>query len=170
MKRKQKDTIMLTIDSSTKKTGICVWKNAVYKEHLLVNYDPAEVKDIECSKMADRFPLMSHDILAILNKYKPQIIYIEDEVVARNMDTCRFLFRLQGVIEGWALEHDCEFNTVRPSEWRAVCFNQGNKKRKELKALAIAYVKEHYGLDVTDDEADAICIGVYAKSLFGIKE
>lgn len=165
-----KDTIMLTIDSSTKKTGICIWKNAEYQEHFLINYDPAETKNKEDKKMENRFPKMCYDILNILNKYKPQIIYIEDEVVTRNMDTCRFLFRLQGVIEGWALMNDCEFNTVRPTTWRAACgFNQGKKKKRdELKIMSITYVKDHFGLNVTDDEADSICIGVYAKSLFGI--
>lgn len=166
-----KETIMLTIDSSTKKTGICIWENAQYQDHILINYDPDDNKNDDYSTMDKRFPAMCHDILDILDIYRPSIIYIEDEVVTRNMNTCRFLFRLQGVIEGWAMQHDCEFNTVRPTQWRAACgILQGKKKRNELKALAIAYVKEHFNLDVTDDVADAICIGVYAKRLFGIEE
>ncbi len=172
--KNNKQITMLTIDSSTKKTGICIWINGKYKKHLLVNYDEKDNKgkpwQKDCKTMDTRYPLMVHDIWDILNRYNPQIIYIEDEVVTRNMDTCRFLFRLQGVVEGWALSHNCEFNTVRPTSWRAACgFKQGKgHNRDDLKKQAIAFIKEHYGFDVTDDEADAICIGHYVLKLFNI--
>lgn len=155
------DTIMLTIDSSTKKTGICVWKNGTYLTHHLIDHEKEKC-------MKDRYPLMCQDLITILETYKPNILYIEDEVVTRNMDTCRFLFRLQGIIEGWCIVHNCEFNTVRPSQWRKACnFKQGQgQKRKELKEQSISFVKKKLNKDVTDDEADSICIGYYVLDLF----
>lgn len=157
-----KDTIMLTIDSSTKKTGIAIWKNAKHEDSLLIDFS-------KIASMEERFPLICKEIISTLDKYQPTIIYIEEEVVARNMSTCRFLFRLQGVIEGWCIFHDCEFNTVRPSTWRKACgFSQGKKKRAELKQLAIMYVRENYSLDTTEDVAEAICIGDYALRLFDV--
>ncbi|CAB1252242.1 protein of unknown function [Ruminococcaceae bacterium BL-6] len=39
-------------------------------------------------------------------------------------------------------------------------FTQGrNVKRVELKQQAKNYVKQHFNKDVSEDEADAICIG-----------
>jgi hypothetical protein len=57
--------------------------------------------------------------------------------------------------------NDCEFNTIRPTEFRKeLDFVQGkNVKREELKQQAINYVKKIYNLEVNDDVADAICIG-----------
>lgn len=172
----KKQTIMLSIDSSTKKTGIAVWENGRYRKHYLINYDEKDrtkndpLKPL-CKKMDSRYVLMVKDILKILENYKPSIIYIEDEVVTRNMNTCRFLFRLQGLIECWCINNDCEFNTVRPTVWRKACgFSQGkNKKREQLKEQSVNYIKKMLHLTVTDDEADAICIGIYALKLFNIK-
>ncbi len=57
-------------------------------------------------------------------------------------------------------ETGCGFNKFLPAEWRKIVgLPMGKKKRAELKAEAVAYVKEQYGLDVGDDEAEAICIG-----------
>lgn len=40
-----------------------------------------------------------------------------------------------------------------------------NRKREEYKELSKQYVLDKFGLDVTDDESDSICIGVaYVKT------
>jgi len=44
--------------------------------------------------------------------------------------------------------------------------DQGKKKREELKQMSIDYVKNHFNVDVNDDVADAICIGVAYDSMF----
>ena len=48
---------------------------------------------------------------------------------------------------------------MSPSHWRKVLGGNFGRKREEQKAAAIQYVKEKCGLEVTSDEADAICIG-----------
>lgn len=161
--KKQKDIIMLTIDSSTTKTGIAVFVNGKYTTVHLINLE-------EYKTMDERFCIMGKEIIKILGKYNPQIIYIEETVVVRNPATQRFLTRLQGVIYGWAIMNNCEISTVRPSEWRkALNFNQGkNIKRENLKKQAIDYINDHYKILVSDDEAEAICIGLYALNLFNI--
>lgn len=175
MNKKTKETIMFTIDSSTKKTGVTIWKNAKYFKTILINYDSNDHKDDkelkkQCEQMNTRYPLMVNAILDLLYQYKPSIIYVEDEVVTRNMDACRFLFRLQGAIEGWAILNNCEFNTVRPTEWRKACdFKQGRgQKRSELKQQSIDYVKKLFNLELTDDEADSVCVGLYVLKKFNL--
>ncbi|RKI83700.1 hypothetical protein D7V90_07340 [bacterium 1xD42-87] len=119
--------------------------------------------------MDSRFEEMSHRLWTILDLYKPHIVYVEETVVLRNAQTQRFLTRLQGVIYAWCINHDCEFNTIRPTSWRKVInMSQGkNVKREQLKEQAIQYVKEHYDLNVGDDEADAICIGDAVIKMYG---
>jgi Holliday junction resolvasome RuvABC endonuclease subunit len=146
---------MITIDSSTKKSGIAIFDNGIYKEHILLDYE----KD---NNMDSRFLKMTTEIMKILKTYEPDIIYIEEVVVDRNMHSIRFLARLIGVVYGYSLLKDCEFNTIRPTEWRSqLNFVQGTgHKRDDLKQQAIDYVKKEFNLDVNDDEADAICIGL----------
>jgi len=47
------------------------------------------------------------------------------------------------------------------STWRKrLGFRQGSKiKRSELKQQAHDYVVEHFGIETSEDECDAICIG-----------
>ena len=156
------DTKLVTIDSSSNKSGVAWFVNGIYKEHCLLN----------CSRyknMDERFEYMSKEIWMALNEYKPDIVYIEETVVLRNAQTQRFLTRLQGVVYAWCMNHNCEFNTIRPTSWRsAIGMKQGrNIKRDQLKEQAVKYVLEKYGLSVGDDEAESICIGDAVLKMFG---
>lgn len=155
---------LLTIDSSTNKSGVACFYNGKYNAHHL----------LDCSKdknMDIRFKEMSRKLWRILDIYKPNIVYVEETVVLRNAQTQRFLTRLQGVIYAWCINHDCEFNTIRPTSWRKhLSFSQGkNIKREQLKEQSKKYVLEHYKLNVGDDEADAICIADAVIKMFGEK-
>ena len=149
------ETKLVTIDGSTQKTGIAYFCNGKYVEHILLDFS----KD---KNMESRFESMSKEIWKRLDEYRPNIIYIEETYMANNPQTSKILTRLQGVVYAWCrcLEYNCEFNTIRPTQWRKqLKFQQGkNVKREQLKEQSIRYVLENYGLKVTDDEADAICI------------
>lgn len=144
---------LLTIDGSTQKTGIAYFCNGKYIEHILLDYS----KD---KKIESRFESMAKGIWKTLNEYRPNIIYIEETYTARNPQTTKVLTRLQGIVYAWCMNNECEFNTIRPSEWRKwLNFTQNkNVKREQLKEQSIKYILDNYGLEVTDDEADAICI------------
>ena len=144
---------LITIDGSTQKPGIAYFCNGKYKSHHLLNYE--KDKNID-----SRFESMSNGIWSILDIYKPNIIYMEETYTARNPQTTKVLTRLQGVVYAWCMKHECEFNTIKPSQWRKqLSFVQNkNVKREQLKEQAIQYVSNNYGLNVSDDEADAICI------------
>lgn len=47
---------------------------------------------------------------------------------------------------------------VSPNEWRSGLFGHGNANKQH----AINYVAMNYGIEVTHDEAEAICIGRFA--------
>lgn len=151
---------MLAIDSSTTKSGIAIFNNGAYQESLLL--DCSNFKNME-----DRFKEMSLKLIHILDTYKPYIIYIEETVVNRNVAVQRFLTRLQGVIYGYCVLNDCEFNTIRPTSWRKLAgINQKGIKREALKKHAIDAVHERLGIIVGDDEAEAILIGIAALELY----
>ena len=71
-----------------------------------------------------------------------------------------------GAIWGYCILNDIAIEPILPSEWRTVLdINKPKADRPEYKRRAIKYVKDNFGLDVSDDEADAICIGVAANLL-----
>ena len=145
--------VMLTLDTSTTSSGIAIFHNGILQKANLINL--SNEKDSE-----KRVKQMALELLELLNLYCPQIIYIEDVKVVRNAITMRQLMRIQGVILGWSLQHDCEFNIIAPTVWRKILsFEQGKMERNELKMKAIEYVKEKYEIETNDDVAEAICIG-----------
>ena len=54
-----------------------------------------------------------------------------------------------------------KFKIMSPSQWRKILgFSIGPKvTRPELKAQSVEYVKREFGIECTDDESDAVCIG-----------
>lgn len=155
------DCYMVSIDASTKKSGVAVFKNGNLEKSFVINFEKEK-------NITNRLPLMASALLKTLEDISPSIVYIEDTYAKNNISTQQFLMRLQGVVFGWCLKNDCEFNTVLPSTWRKkLNFKQGkNVKREELKQKAVDFVKEKYKKDVLDDEAEAICIGLYAIKRF----
>lgn len=143
------------------KSGIAYFCNGKYKAHHLLDYS----KD---KNMESRFESMAKGIWTLLDMYRPNIIYIEETYMANNAKTMRILTRLQGVVYAWAMNHGCEFNTITPVSWRKqLSFAQGNKvKRTELKKQSVEYIKTKYDINVTDDEADAICIADAVLKIF----
>ena len=77
-----------------------------------------------------------------------------------NAQTMKILTRLQGEVYAWWINNKWKFNTITPKAWRKLLdFNQGKDvKREQAKTQSIEYVMEHYNMNVTDDEADSICI------------
>ena len=156
------DIRLVSIDGSTQKTGIAYFCNGKYVEHILLDFS----KD---KNMENRFESMSKEIWKKLDDYRPNIIYIEETYLANNPQTTKILTRLQGVVYAWCINNNCEFNTIRPNQWRKNLnfdLSKGNK-RQQLKEQAIKYVLENYRLEVTDDEADAICISDAVIKMFG---
>lgn len=150
---------MISLDSSTTHTGYAVWDDGELTNTGLLQYTGSNI-DI-------RFTDMCRAIIHLLDQTKPNIIYIEETVVARNVQVQRYLTRLQGVIYAWALMNGAEFVTIRPTEWRKLVGITGKHKRAELKLLAVSMVENLYNIrPQSDDEAEAILIGQAAINKF----
>jgi len=163
-----KETTLLSLDTSSTKTGWAIFKNGIYKESGVLDW--SHVKETE-----DRLLLMYIDIIQHIDKYEPDILVIEKDVVGsgkkQNMSTINTLVKLIGGV--WAycilLNMDTpmnfqtgEFNIFyieyTPSEWRSLVGITA-RKRDDCKAASIKRIKDVYNLNVDDNEADAINIG-----------
>lgn len=150
------------IDASTNKTGISLFIDGGYSGHMLI--DLHKIKDSNI-----RVPKMMKEIKDVLDYYEPDIIVMEECLLKTNIATVKLLSYLAGAIISWAADNQVEFRFQLPSEWRKrVEIVQGPKTpRDKLKQEAIDMVKEKFGIDVTDDEAEAVLI---AHSVFcGVK-
>ena len=146
-------TRLISIDPSTKASGV-----ATFDDAKLVNYQLFQYNDADAD---DRIDKMGRDLLSYLKKQKPDMIYIEHpQGHGSNVKLVAMICELLGIVRAYAIEKKIEYKELSPSEWRKYCgFNQGKKKRAELKQMSIDYVKKNYDIDVGNDEADAIALG-----------
>lgn len=147
------------IDASTTCTGISYFKNGKLIDH--------EIIDLKKNKNAElRIKEMFISITTSISKHKPDVIYYEDNYQKINPKTTKQLTLVMGATWGYCVQNNIAIEPILPSEWRdTIGINKPKADRKIYKQRAMDYVKNNFGLDVGDDEADAICIGVAANLL-----
>lgn len=148
---------ILGLDTSTTSTGY-----AVFDDEKLISY--GTIKTPKKADLLDKIIYIEEQIKQIMKAKKVEFIVIEELAVMRSANTTRALAGLLYHLLVEFRKRELLTVKVRPSEWRSVSGIKG-KGRKELKDNAIAYVKSKYGIDVNDDEADAILIARYGTTL-----
>lgn len=156
---------VLAFDQSTKISAYSFWKHDKY----------VEVDVIDLHKMKDtseRVRAMGVELCKTIEKYKPDIVVIEEVAQQSNAMTLKLLARIQGVIIGFCAAHDIKTYIIEPSKWRsALGFKQGSGvKRAELKQQSIDYITDKYKLNLTEDECEALCIGEAAHKVFDFED
>lgn len=153
---------VLSMDQSTRVSGYSFFEDNKYVCSGIVDMSKSQLGTHERSFE------MAKSLWKIIKKYNPDYLIIEDTQQQNNVKTVITLARLQGMIIGYAEAHGVKVHILLPSQWRAVLkYSQGSKvKRQELKQQSIDYVKNTYGLDLPEDECEAICEGVAAHKIF----
>nr|DAL08561.1 MAG TPA_asm: RuvC [Caudoviricetes sp.] len=144
---------IIGIDMSSQRTGIALFDDNQYVDHVLI--DLHKIKDTD-----ERIRKMMKNIKQQLNRYKPDVIVMEECLMTNNIKTVKVLSYIAGAIISWADENNTIFKFQLPTAWRKKVGIMQNQyiKREQLKQEAIEMVKEKFGLDVTDDEAESILL------------
>lgn len=146
---------VLVLDQATKCTGYSVWVDGKLRD-----YGALEVADKELTAI-ERIREMRNKCVEITRKYSPSMLCIEGVQFQNNQAVYSQLSQLQGAIMTIAFDEDIALYIIPPVVWKGHCEIKG-KKRTEQKANTIKMVKQMYGLEVSEDIADAIGIGRYA--------
>ena len=159
---------LLSLDTSSSKTGWAYFENTEYKNSGVIDLDTNEHKKIYKNNSEKRIEDMCLAVWDLLQKNKPDIIVIEKLNVSRNMNATRVLSKVIGTVYTYyILADDCSYFEIQPTQWRSQLGMQaGKKKREELKQLSIEYVKDTIGKTVSDDESDSICQGLAYIKMF----
>lgn len=156
---------ILSLDQSTIKTG---W--AVFEDSNLVAHGV-----IDLSKEKDgwvRMQMMRQSVDSIVREHMPNDIILEGIAMQRNVQTLIELGRLQGMLMASGFSRDIPCVLYLPTTWRKILkFSQGaGVKREELKKQSMNCVKNAYGIEPGEDEAEAIAIGLAHLKKMGIIE
>ena len=153
---------VLSLDQSTRISGWSYFLDGQYVESGIIDMHKSKLETEE------RSFLMAKEIWKIIKKYNPQYLVLEGVQQQSNPSTMIILARLAGMVIGYAEAHNIETHILLPSQWRKqLGYSQGAKvKRQELKQQSIGYVKENFGLDLPEDQCEAIAEGVAAHKIF----
>lgn len=147
---------ILALDQATLITGYALFDD---KANLIRH----GVIDLHKEKDAwERMQLMRNKVDQLVQDYKPKVLVVEDIAMQRDVQAVIKLGRLQGLLMASAFSRGIPVQTYLPTQWRKIIgVKQGaGIKRSELKAQAIEIIRQTYGLEPTEDEAEAISIGL----------
>lgn len=145
---------ILAFDQATEKTGV-----ALFDDSTLNMYELIDLHREKNSEERKRKMILS--VISVMQETNPDTVVIEDVSFQKNAASLIYLARLQGAIIGWCISNGKDVVIYKPTSWRKILnFKQGSAvKRSALKEQAQEFVKNYYGVEPSEDEADAIAIG-----------
>lgn len=155
---------VIALDAATGTTGY-----SIYDDKTLVAYGTFNTHGEE---PAARINQVKHWLDKICCKCKPDAVGIEGIQYQTNVKMFQTLANLQGVIQDYLYENrdKYKYKFANSSSWRSYLGINKGDKRETAKQQAQSYVKLMYGINATQDEADAICMGKYFANHFNVKK
>lgn len=145
--------IVLALDQSLRSTG---W--AIFKNNKLIKADIFTVS--KTAPMDRRLMEIQKQLTELYHEYEFEKLYFEDiQLQAGNALTYKHLAYAQATIILWCGNMNIKYEILAPSHWRKILGGNFGRKRAEQKRHAIDLVQKWYGIEVSSDVADAICLG-----------
>ena len=146
----------MALDQASRTTGWAIYdnKNLVTSGHFSI---PAN------KTMQQRLISFVNHLSELIEKYNVEKIYYEGIQYQNNIETYKKLAYIQAMIIYTTTIDNIPILELSPSHWRSIIKDKNGIKfgrsRIEQKQKAQEFVKEFFNKEVTEDEADAICLG-----------
>ena len=144
---------LLALDQSSHVTGVAVFEN-----QQLISYEKFSLNNED---LGERLYNYRQKIIELIKKYNIDRVAFEDiqlQTQSRNVSTFKILAEILGVTEELMVELKIPYEIVSSNTWKSK-LNIKGKGRTEQKKNAQEYVLNTYKIKVSQDAADAICIG-----------
>lgn len=147
----------LALDQSINTTG---W--AIYDNDNLIDFGHFTVSATK--PIEERLVLIMRELSKIVENHEVNFVFFEDIQNQQNLETYKKLAYVQAIIMFWCYSYELKFSILSSAHWRGILkekykINFG-KVRNEQKKTALSFVLENFKKEVTEDEADAICLGL----------
>ena len=154
--------IYLSLDQALQTTGY-----AIFDEDSLIEYGHFTIPANK--KIEVRLNAIMQELSELENRFEFQDVFFEDIQAQQNKETYKKLAYVQAAVLIWCYNTEHKTTILAPSHWRSVLKNKYKisfgKARQEQKKAAQELVRQRFGIQASEDECDAICIG-----LAGIQE
>jgi Holliday junction resolvasome RuvABC endonuclease subunit len=146
--------ILLALDQSSKITGYAIFDDGKLVKYGKLSYDDAD--------LGTRLVKLRKDLEKLVDEAKIDEVIMEDIQYQPNIgiDTFKVLAETFGVVYELLTEKNIPNSSVWSTSWKSLLGIKG-KTRPEQKRNAQNYIVNTFGIKPTQDECDAICIGLY---------
>ncbi len=154
--------IILGIDPGYERCGFAVLEKSGSQLSLL-NF--GIIKTSAQKDFSNRLLEISEDFQSLLDKYKPQVVSIEDIFFVQNVTTGIKVAEVRGALIYLAKKQGCQLCEPKPVEVKSAFTGNGKASKPEMQKMA----QMTFQLDQTpklDDAADAIAVGFWAVQNF----
>ena len=152
---------IVAIDNATANVGI-----SIFDDNQLIYYHLYHYEGDTIVRMVNNRRFIEEVVIA---QWKPDLIVLEDIQYQNNISTFKTLAMLLGSSIVSCAAKSIKTEMVLSKVWRSHFMINGAGRIAEKKQ-AIDKVKVMYGLDVTDDVAEAILLGKYAVDKLNVKK
>lgn len=152
-------TRVLALDAATGTTGY-----SIYDDKDLIKYGHYSLSSEH--EITERINGMKKWAVALCNEAKPDKIFLEHIQLQEygkgeyQVELYRKLANLQGVLLDTFFELNLPCKLVMAKQWKSYCGIK-SRNRSEQKKETQQLITIWYGLSLTEDESDAVCIGKY---------
>lgn len=144
---------IIAIDQASQKLGI-----SVYDDGKLVHYHLVEVTGSLSARLQKIYKFLKE---VIITQWQPNYLVFEDIQYQDNAVTHKTLGMVMGICILAAEQAQIEHTEILNKVWQSE-FSIGGSSRVVQKTNVMKRVEEYYGIQVSDDVADAILMGQYA--------
>ncbi len=150
---------ILALDNALAITG---W--SIFEDKNLLDY--GVFKTSATDSIEKRLNNIYVEISSLFKKYNFNNLFFEDcqQQSNKNVQTFHKLSMVKGIILYWCEINKIPHTILSPSHWRNILKTEYNiswgKNRTNQKQAAKDFVKKHFNLKVSEDEADSICLGL----------
>lgn len=150
---------LLALDQASNISGYSIWDNNQLEKVGKIRLDGQNID----SRLVD----LRNEVKKLIFDNKITEAAIEDiqmqSSVGNNAQTFKVLAEVMGVLIELFKELDLPYEIISSNTWKSTCKIPRQGRAKEKRA-AQEFALERYGQKVTQDEADAICIGHHCLS------
>ena len=148
-------TNILALDQASRTSGY-----AIFQEGRLMASGTFTFEDADFSL---RLVKIRNKVISLIEEYNINKILLEDiqlQGQTNNVTTYKALAEVLGVLEELARERNIPHELIHSQSWKSTLDIKG-RDRATQKRNAQSFVTAKYGLKVSQDQSDAICIGTH---------
>jgi len=142
--------IILSIDSGIERTGYAIFKNKNYVTSALIHTSKEKSTEIRLEEIYSK-------LKEVFDKYKPEIIVLEQLFFFKNQKTFIRVAQAQGVVLLLAAQNKVKIEFLTPLQIKQIITGYGQADKKSVQKM----IRLTTEIDISqDDEADAVACGL----------